>query len=139
VVASSRGFVSAAQQLADDTALRARLSESAARRAQTDFADRVVVAHWERLYAVAARKGGVTLPGSLEAEADDPEERYARFPGWYAEACSRYTGPEPDLRERATGVLLRARDTLDYAREMGPARVFRVLKSRLRSGSLSRD
>jgi glycosyltransferase involved in cell wall biosynthesis len=139
VVASSRGFVSATQELADDAALRARLSDGAARRAQADFADRVVVAHWERLYAVAARKGGVTLPGSLEAEADDPEERYARFPGWYAEACSRYTGPEPDLRERATGVLLRARDTLDYAREMGPARVFRVLKSRLRSGSLSRD
>jgi hypothetical protein len=139
VVASSRGFVNAAKQLAVDRTLRARLAEGARRRAQARFADRVVVAHWQRLYAVAARKGGVTLPAGLEAVKDDAEERYAAFPAWYAEACTRFAGPGPDLHERTTGALLRAKDTLDYARRIGPDRVIRVLKSRLRSGSLSRD
>jgi len=139
VVASSRGFVNAAKQLAVDRTLRARLAEGARRRAQARFADRVVVAHWQRLYAVAARRGGVPLPPGLKDAKDDAEERYGAFPAWYAEACTRFSGPGPDLHERTTGALLRAKDTLDYARRIGPERVLRVLKSRLRSGSLSRD
>jgi hypothetical protein len=139
IVASSRGFLDAAKALATDEPLRARLAEGARRRAQAQFADRVVVQHWQRLYAVAARRGGVTLPAGLESEEDDPETRYTEFPTWYAEACTRFTGPEPDLRERATGALLRAKDTLGYARKIGPSRVLGVLRSRLRSGSLSRD
>jgi glycosyltransferase involved in cell wall biosynthesis len=139
VVASSRGFVDAAKRLAVDRTLRARLAEGARHRAQTRFADRVVVAHWQRLYAVAARKGGVTPPSGLDAAMDDAEERYAAFPGWYADACGRFSGPGPDLSERATSAFLRAKDTFEYARQLGPDRVLRVLKSRLRSGSLSRD
>lgn len=139
VVASSRGFVTAVRRLADDPALLARLSETAKRRADARFTDRVVVEHWQRLYAVAARKGGVPLPAGLAGAADDPEDRYVAFPAWYAEACARTTGEGPDLRERTTHTLLRARDTLGYARKVGASGVLRVLKSRLRSGSLSRD
>jgi hypothetical protein len=139
IVASSRGFVHAAASLAEHEPLRARLAEGARRRAQVEFADRRVVEHWQRLYAVAARKGGVTLPAALESTLDDPEERYTAFPAWYAQALARFSGPEPDLRERAQGALLRAKDTLGYARKVGPSRVLHVLKSRLRSGSLSRD
>jgi hypothetical protein len=131
--------VSAVKQLAADRTLRARLAEGARRRAQARFADRVVVAQWERLYAVAARKGGVSLPPGLESAKDDPEERYAAFAPWYAEARTRFTGPGPGLHERTAGTLLRAKDTLGYARRIGPTQVIRVLKSRLRSGSLSRD
>jgi glycosyltransferase involved in cell wall biosynthesis len=139
VVASSRGFVSAAKELATDGTLRARLAAGARERAEARFSDRVVVEHWQRLYAVAARKGGVVLPASLESAEDDREERYTAFPGWYAEACRRYAGAGPGLRERTAGKLLRAKDTLGYARKVGASGVLRVLKSRLRSGSLSRD
>jgi hypothetical protein len=139
IVASSRGFVSAVKELATDGTLRARLSTGAEQRAQARFTDRVVVEHWQRLYAVAARKGGVALPALLEGAEDDPEERYTAFPAWYAEACRRYSGAGPGLRERTAGTLLRAKDTLGYARKVGASGVLRVLKSRLRSGSLSRD
>jgi hypothetical protein len=139
VVTSSRGFVNAAKQLGVDPTLRKRLSEGARKRATARFADRVVVDHWQRLYAVAARKAGVAVPPALESAKDDAEERYAAFPAWYEEACTRFAGPGPDLRERTAGTLLRAKDTLDYARRIGPSQVLRVLKSRLRSGSLSRD
>jgi hypothetical protein len=139
IVTSSRGFVAAAKQLADDPALRARLAEGARRRARACYADRVVVAHWQRLYAVAARRGGVVLPPGLAESEDDAEERYTTFPTWYAAACRNVAGPGPDFRERTTGTLLRAKDTLGYARKLGASRVLHVLKSRLRSGSLSRD
>jgi hypothetical protein len=139
IVASSRGFVRAAESLAVDEALRARLSHGARCHAEAEFADRVVVEHWQRLYAVAARKAGVALPVGLEHEPDDAEERYTAFPAWYERARTHYTGPEPDFREQAKGAVLRAKDTLGYARKVGPSRVLRVLKSRLRSGSLSRD
>jgi hypothetical protein len=139
VVVSSRGFVTAVNQLAADPTLRSRLADGARRRAQARFADRVVVDHWQRLYAVAARKCGVSLPPGLEALKDDAVERYAAFPAWYAEACARYAGQAPPLQERAAGTLLRAKDTLGYARQVGASQVLRVLKSRLRSGSLTRD
>ncbi len=140
IVTSARGFAYAVKALAADATLRASLSRGAQQRAAGRFADRVVVAHWQRLYAAACRGAGLALPESLAGAADDSLERYLAFSTWYADALGQTVGPDAGLEERVVGKVRRARDTLAYAGKLGPEGVLRVLRSRLRSSrSLSRD
>jgi hypothetical protein len=144
VVASSAGFVAAATRLARDPGLRQRLGSAAARRARENFADRAVVAEWERLYAEACLEAGVLRSTALvelaARRALPAPHEYTAFPALYAERCRGVFGPEVSPREALLGRLQRARDTVRQARKLGPAAVLRVIRSRLRStGSLARD
>ena len=64
------------------------------------------------------------VPATVLIKAAD----YADFPVRYADACRRTLGPEPDFRELGIGKLVRAWDTLTYARQRGPGPVLQVLK-----------
>jgi hypothetical protein len=144
IVGSSGGFVAATKRLARDPELRRRMARAAAERARECFADQVVVAEWERLYAEACVVAGVTTSPRIQelaARAPRPAtQEYPVFPDLYAELCQRLTGPPASLAERLLGRLDHARDTLRQARKIGPSAVLRVVRSRLRStGSLARD
>jgi glycosyltransferase involved in cell wall biosynthesis len=144
VVASSAGFVAAAERLARDPELRRRLGSAASVRARECFADRVVVAEWERLYAESSVQAGISVSAAVAALATRPahpaREAYAQFPALYAELCRRFAGPEVAITEVLLGRAQHALDTLRQARKLGPAAVLRVVRSRLRStGSLARD
>jgi hypothetical protein len=145
VVRSSRGFVEAVAKLAADAGLRRELATHGRERAEACFSDQVVVGEWVRLYAQAAARAKLPLPSGLaEAGVATPstftDRDYATFAERYAAACERTCGPDPDWSELTLARLLRARDTLAYARKVGPATVWRVLVSRLRSGRvLARD
>ncbi len=141
VVRSSAGFVAAAVRLTRNPSERAELGRLAHERAATWFADRVVTRAWESHYAAASAAAGIALSPALAATwegapkpfgADD----YATFGARYEDACGRTFGPGPDWRELGVGKLMRARDTLRYARQRGVGPLLRVLKSRLRAGRL---
>jgi hypothetical protein len=145
VVRSSRGFVEATARLARDANLRAKLGRAGQERALAHFADRVIVDEWVRLYARAAKKARLhvasDLANGLEAmQPLIPDSDYPTYADRYAADCARTLGPAPDLRELTLGRVLRGLDTVGYAQTMGAAGVWRVVRSRWRSGrGLGRD
>jgi hypothetical protein len=145
VVRSSRGFVEAAARLARDTNLRQELGRAGQERARTRFADRVIVDEWVRLYAHAAQKARLPLASRLASAVEAmpvliPDSDYPAYPARYAADCARTLGPAPDLKELTLGRVLRGLDTVGYAQALGAAGVWRVVRSRWRSGRrLGRD
>jgi hypothetical protein len=140
VVRSGAGFVEAARALAADPGLRKRMGEAGAERARQRFADRRVVDQWQRLYFEACASAGLDVPPRAACASPLPsDEEYRTFPATYAAACQHALGRPPAPLETAELAWLRARDALGYARTIGPRAVFRVVSSRLRSGSLRRD
>ena len=141
IVRSSAGFVDAVRALAADSGLRKRMGAAGAERAAERFADRRVVTQWQRLYADACARAGIEIPPALVTGTPPvpSEEEYQTFPRHYASACERALGREPTPLEAARISWIRARDVLGYARTLGPKAVWRVVSSRLRSGSLDRD
>jgi len=141
IVRSSAGFVAAALRLSQNPAERAELGRGARERAATWFADRVVTRAWESNYAAASATAGIALSPALAAACEGgpkpfgPED-YAAFGARYEAACRDTFGPDPDWRELGVGQLVRAWDTLQYARQRGMGPLVRVLKSRLRAGRL---
>lgn len=139
-VRSSAGFVAAASRLVRNPAERATFGRAAHERAAGWFADRVVTRAWESLYAEASAGAGVELSPELAHHARGPKPfapaDYAAFDARYETACHQTFGPGPDLREFGLARLVRAVDTVHYARQRGMGPLLRVVKSRLRAGRL---
>jgi hypothetical protein len=141
VVRSSAGFVAATGRLAGDSKERAALGRAAHERARKWFADGVVARAWEWIYASESAKAGVALPPPLAALCEAPPRPflaadYATFTARYEHACRHTLGPDPDFRELGAAPLVRAWDTVQYARQRGVGPLLRVVKSRLRAGRL---
>jgi glycosyltransferase involved in cell wall biosynthesis len=141
IVRSSNGFVAGARRLAENPAERAELGRAAHERARTWFADRVVTRAWEWIYVATSANAGLALAPSPAATCDGEQQPfrpadYAAFTLRYEDACRRALGPAPDFRELGLAPLLRAWDTVEYARQRGVGPLLRVVKSRLRAGRL---
>jgi hypothetical protein len=141
VVRSTAGFVAAARRLTQNAAERAELGRASHERAATWFSDRVVTRAWESIYAAASAESGIALAPSLALACEGDQQPfgaadYAAFEARYEDACRRTFGPAPDWRELGVGRLVRAWDTLQYARQRGMGPLLRVVKSRLRAGRL---
>lgn len=141
VVRSSAAFVTAARRLARNPNERAAFGRAGRARAARWFADGVVARAWQALYAAASAEAGIELSPPLAELRDQRDavftpEDYAGFDERYAAACRDTLGPDPDWRELGIGRLVRAWDTVLYARQRGVGPLVHVLKSRLRAGRL---
>jgi len=144
VVKSAAAFVEAVRILATEPERRREMGRAAAARAAERFADHVVVGRWERLYLDACARAGIALSPALAAfqQSLPPPanaEEYRDFSAAYAASCARALGPPPSPVELCRTAVTRARDSVGYARQIGAGAVWRVIRSRLRSGSLGRD
>jgi hypothetical protein len=141
IVRSREGFVEAVRALAESAELRERMGAAGSARANERFSDRSVVAQWQRLYVESAARAGVAAPAALARSAPPfpSDDAYRDFPDAYTAACTRALGPPPTPLESGRVALIRARDVFGYAKTIGPQAVWRVVRSRLRSGSLGRD
>ena len=141
VVLSVTGFVEAVKKLAGDSQERRRLGEAGHVKAARLYSESAVTALWEKYYVELLDRVG--CPAVTErhrargGQVNAPDEiNETAWEARYAARLGKYVGPRPGLGERITLGFGSARDVVAFAREIGPIRVWNVLRDRLKAGRI---